>query len=986
MEVDNGASNVAVVTRVCLVGSSGNNEELKEQLKNLDIPYLISNDGSDIMDQDDIKFETVFVLENFEGPVFDELKTYGNRILSETIVSQVFRTKQPLPYSNRPLYCTWMVGITICFSNFKSKTVMSKWVDTCHHMGAIVKKDMTAKVDVLVTNIPKGAKFQAAVSLGKLIVKESWIVHCWDQRNEQEAFKATDDKIISQFKFKPFDDCIIFLFGFTDTEKKHMMDIGQRQGAIMLHNIDDNCTHLVVDKDCKEELPKCNNIKMEVVVQDWFWGSIQIEARAVESAYKYKNLEEQKQMLTRSTTNTSLLGTPRLDGSITSNRFSSGKNIRKRLRDEKRSQAGWDSPQNTSTVPSKRPSTDISACLSEAMLDLSNTSNNFLQSPDKKIQKPNRNTARYFVASELLETEKNYLRILNTIITIFQRPLEDPNQARGAILAPEDVKRIFHPLPDIHQSHQSLTEELQQLMDGWDDDTTCIGNVIQKYAEKFQHHYPAFVNFYEDRVNIMETLEKENSRFHAFLKINQAKPECGRQTLAELFICPVQRLPRIILLLQDIKKHTEKENSSHPDISSIEGAIFKFKEVTAHINENKRKTDDQIQLFQKIYEIEACPPTILSSERQYFGKCEGITVDSIPYKKGEHISLYIFSDCIEIAKLNKKKYQTLKSPNIRQINQAKTWKHLKMLSLTHIRHLVNYEETESCRNYVGLYCKAPEDQDYWMLSFRITMFQTNDSAKEVQIGANENKTSFIENLSRHRATCMYIASDDTFVHTSLYRDPEKEATAAVSASSSASKSEKKNTSFRQKIMKSLSFANRNTPKKIEKNSHYATIHPAGFNKTSTLEKTNEYDDASIMLDHTVNSSTLTPSMSVTSLQALPYNKKSSFMTSTTSLMQLDETPEIQKERNQKAGKSYDHFFQSPSKIKRTPGKGKLRPAFSTMNLASEFPAVPTPPGGKSRRKMSTSANKVSSSANKVLRAIKRSSSLRKNKDKKESLV
>jgi len=231
----------------------------------------------------------------------------------------------------------------------------------------------------------------------------------------------------------------------------------------------------------------------------------------------------------------------------------------------------------------------------------------------------------------------------------------------------------------------------------------------------------------------METLEKENSRFHAFLKINQAKPECGRQTLAELFICPVQRLPRIILLLQDIKKHTEKENSSHPDISSIEGAIFKFKEVTAHINENKRKTDAQTQLFQVIYEIDACPPTILSSERQYFGKCEGITVDSIPYKKGEHISLYIFSDCIEIAKLNKKKYQTLKSPNIRQINQAKTWKHLKMLSLTHIRHLVNYEETESCRNYVGLYCKAPEDQDYWMLSFRITMFQTNDSAKEVQV-------------------------------------------------------------------------------------------------------------------------------------------------------------------------------------------------------------------------------------------------------------
>ena len=46
------------------------------------------------MDQDDVRFETVFVLENFEGPVFDDLKTYGNRILSESIVSQTFKTKQ----------------------------------------------------------------------------------------------------------------------------------------------------------------------------------------------------------------------------------------------------------------------------------------------------------------------------------------------------------------------------------------------------------------------------------------------------------------------------------------------------------------------------------------------------------------------------------------------------------------------------------------------------------------------------------------------------------------------------------------------------------------------------------------------------------------------------------------------------------------------------------------------------------------------------
>lgn len=40
------------------------------------------------------------------------------------------------------------------------------------------------------------------------------------------------------------------------------------------------------------------------------------------------------------------------------------------------------------------------------------------------------------------------------------------------------------------------------------------------------------------------------------LQINQAKPECGRQTLVELLIRPVQRLPSVALLLNG-KTHTQ---------------------------------------------------------------------------------------------------------------------------------------------------------------------------------------------------------------------------------------------------------------------------------------------------------------------------------------------------------------------------------------------------------------------------------------------
>lgn len=61
--------------------------------------------------------------------------------------------------------------------------------------------------------------------------------------------------------------------------------------------------------------------------------------------------------------------------------------------------------------------------------------------------------------------------------------------------------------------------------------------------------YPPFINYFEKSKEMLEQCDLMKPRFHAFLKIRQAKPECGRQSLKELLIRPVQRLPSISLLL-----------------------------------------------------------------------------------------------------------------------------------------------------------------------------------------------------------------------------------------------------------------------------------------------------------------------------------------------------------------------------------------------------------------------------------------------------
>lgn len=51
-------------------------------------------------------------------------------------------------------------------------------------------------------------------------------------------------------------------------------------------------------------------------------------------------------------------------------------------------------------------------------------------------------------------------------------------------------------------------------------------------------------------------------------------------------------------------KHTNKSN---PDHVALQAAVESIKEVTMHINEDKRRTEGQMALFEIFNDIENCP-------------------------------------------------------------------------------------------------------------------------------------------------------------------------------------------------------------------------------------------------------------------------------------------------------------------------------------------------------------------------------------------
>ena len=145
---------------------------------------------------------------------------------------------------------------------------------------------------------------------------------------------------------------------------------------------------------------------------------------------------------------------------------------------------------------------------------------------------------RQMVAKELLQTEKNYVSILKTIVN-FKDELENEAQTGGAVLDAAEVKLIFGHIGPIYDVHSNMVKELEKLVEEWTEEAS-LGDVILKRTDDLLKAYPTFINFFETTKAAIVRLDRDRPRFHAFLMLAKSRPECGRQSLIELIIRPVQ--------------------------------------------------------------------------------------------------------------------------------------------------------------------------------------------------------------------------------------------------------------------------------------------------------------------------------------------------------------------------------------------------------------------------------------------------------------
>lgn len=663
-----------------------NNKELMSAIQYLNPEYTIAETEDDLSLLAEERRKYYFICETFRGELFKLLRKKQCRICAPPFLVYIHNRKRSIPQTSRPLFNGSMFGVAVCFTGFATKRdAVSQLADLVHFMGGSVRKDFSGKITHVVANLAQGQKYKAAVNLGKYIMTEEWVLNSWENRNDV-TFKATKTEFVEQHHMKPFHGLKLSFLGFSEEETQHIEEMTSQNGGEFYPVGTEDCTHLVVEDTYCGELPQDALKSINVVKQEWFWASIQLDACAEESMYFYiteegtplgvgsHRLKKKRKLLNASDLSDLLSpGSP----------FSSNK---RRSRDGR-----------LSTISSATFDSSLGSPFSISTAD----------SPDVReqlLKKPL--TARHQTCLELQQTERNYVEILRTVIKIFKEPLEQSaHQRGGALLAAEEIKTIFGPIPDLLEVHEKLLNAIDGMLNVWNEDQ-LIGKAIVDCADGMIKAYPGFVNYFEIIKETIVKRDKERPRFHAFLKICLTKPDCGRQSLTELLIRPVQRLPSLSLLLNDILKKTPESN---PDHVHLKEAVAAIKNVLTYINEDKRKTEHQVQMFEIIRDVDNCPPYILSSHRSLVSKADVFEVSEGLVTKCDHITMFLFNDSIEIAKRRNRggtNSVTSKSPaiqNIQRGTQQKAYKHLEFLQLTHLKSVVDIkDESEEYKDLFGL--------------------------------------------------------------------------------------------------------------------------------------------------------------------------------------------------------------------------------------------------------------------------------------------
>eukprot|EP01027_Heterolobosea_sp_BB2_P015925 GEZU01022734.1.p1 GENE.GEZU01022734.1~~GEZU01022734.1.p1 ORF type:complete len:266 (+),score=46.80 GEZU01022734.1:3-800(+) len=213
---------------------------------------------------------------------------------------------------------------------------------------------------------------------------------------------------------------------------------------------------------------------------------------------------------------------------------------------------------------------------------------------------------------DLIGTEKTYVDALTVLVKVYLEPLKT---TKKKLLPPNDVKVIFSNVEQILQINSELLRTLNQAMQSWPQRRIGAGF---KATAPYLKAYTTYINNYNIANDTLLACEKKYTAFARFLAKRNALPECKGLNLQSFLIMPVQRIPRYVMLFQELIKNTPED---HIEYNTLNDCLVSIQGIASFVNETKRQHEGKeiLLLLKELigdrYQVGRAQPTKQSTNK-----------------------------------------------------------------------------------------------------------------------------------------------------------------------------------------------------------------------------------------------------------------------------------------------------------------------------------------------------------------------------------
>lgn len=219
---------------------------------------------------------------------------------------------------------------------------------------------------------------------------------------------------------------------------------------------------------------------------------------------------------------------------------------------------------------------------------------------------------RVKIIDEILKTETDYVDSLNILRDMYYLPLKYAPRFGVVIFKPGDFEKIFYGFDTIHLLNKELLSELKSKKS-----QGTLYNECGKVFNVFSHSmklYIDYVNKYDNTIKLISEYEEKNETFRKMLQASMEDVDCQYRGLKDFLIMPIQRIPRYVLLLQQLKSKTDENHEDYEDISK---ALSTIESIAGYINNQKKDYEDKEKVTIIQQRLNPKCETLLKEGRSY---------------------------------------------------------------------------------------------------------------------------------------------------------------------------------------------------------------------------------------------------------------------------------------------------------------------------------------------------------------------------------